>query len=254
MRQGREVAVVLVGHGSARHPDSAQPIHALASALAERRQWQTAAVFMKQAPKLEQALSLVDAPTVVVVPVFAGQGYYTDQLIPQAMALAGPVTRRGARIVHYTAPVGTHPRIPVLLASRAAGVAMSEGMSPKACSLLIIAHGSARPGGSGATPRAICEAIRAMGIFGEVALAFLEQEPYATDWRELVGGTEVLVLPLLVAQGMHASEDIPPLFGMVPGQSGPVGVDGRRVRLAAGLGSEPELVEIIAAMVEEAVA
>lgn len=254
MSDRREVAVILVGHGSARHPESAGPIRVLAATLAERHGWDTAAVFMKQEPTLERAPALVTAPNVVVVPVFAGTGYYTDQLIPRAMGLAGPLTHRDGRTIHYTAPAGTHPRIPSLLASRAAGVALADGLDPKDCSLLVVAHGSARPGGSGETPRAIADSIRAMAVFGEVALAFLEQEPLAADWRTLVRGRELVVLPLLVAQGMHASQDIPPLFGLSSGQTGPVEIDGRRVRLASGLGAEPELVEIVAEMVEAALA
>ncbi|MGE5545463.1 MAG: CbiX/SirB N-terminal domain-containing protein [Solirubrobacterales bacterium] len=250
-----DVAVILVGHGSARHPESAAPILALADRLRASGRWaEVEAVFMKQAPALEDASGLVTAPVVVVVPVFAGKGYYTDTLIPRAMGLTGPVTRTGGRTLLYTPPAGTHGRIPGLMAARAASVLRAEGLAPQSCSLLMIAHGSARPGGSGDTPRAIAAAIVASGTFAEVALAFLEQEPFARDWRSLVQGQEIVALPLLVAQGMHASQDIPPLFGLSSGQLGPVAIDGRRVRLASNLGAEPELADIIAEMVETALA
>jgi sirohydrochlorin cobaltochelatase len=243
---GRDAVLVLVGHGSARHPESAAPIQALARSLAERRPWRSVrAAFMKQEPGLDGALDDIDAPVVVVVPVFAGKGYYTDTLIPKALGLDGRVTRRHGRTLVYTDPVGTHPRLPAILARRAEGAARSDGRDPRACSLLLIAHGSARPGGAGATPTVIAQAIRTQDRFAEVALAFLEQAPFAADWRTLVRGDDVVVLPLLVAQGMHASEDIPPLFA---------GVTDRRVRLAANLGAEPDLLEIIAEMAEAALA
>lgn len=246
-------AIILVGHGSARHPDSAAPIHGLAEALRARGPWrEVAAVFMKQEPLLNRALERVTASEVVIVPVFAGKGYYTDHLIPQAMGLTGPVTRRDGRVLRYTAPAGCHPRIPGLLACRADGVARAGGMAPKDTSLLLIAHGSGRQGGAGETPRAIADAIAAMNHFAEVSLAFLEQAPFATEWRSLVRGRDVVALPLLVAQGMHASQDIPPLFGLTSGESGPVEIDGRRVRLATGLGAEPDLVGIVAEMVATA--
>lgn len=249
-----QISVILVGHGSARHPESAQPIRDLAAALKRSHGWDTHAVFMKQAPFLDQAFERVAAPVVVVVPVFAGKGYYTDQLIPRAMTLTGPITRRDGRVIHYTPPAGTHPRIPGLMACRAAGVAQQSGSAFEECALLLLAHGSARPGGSGETPRAIADAIRAMDCFAEVALAFLEQEPFATNWPALVTRREVVALPLLVAQGMHASQDIPPLFGLQSGQTGPVEAHGHRIRLAAGLGAEPELVDIVAEMVTAALA
>lgn len=246
-------AVILVGHGSARHPDSAVPILALAEELRRRGPWgEVTAVFMKQPPHLEQALERVNAETVVVIPVFAGKGYYTDTLIPRGMGLDGPVTIRNGRRILYTAPAGGQPRIPGLMACRADGVARECGWRPEQTSLLLIAHGSQRPGGAGETPRAIASAIAAHNHFAEVELTFLEQPPFAETWEQIVHGPRVVALPLLVAQGMHASQDIPPLFGLSSGQTGPVEINGRTVRLATGLGAEPELVDIIAEMAETA--
>ncbi|MBC7953104.1 MAG: hypothetical protein H7Z12_14955 [Rhodospirillaceae bacterium] len=251
-----DAAIILIGHGSARHPESAEPIHALAADLKARGPWtEVAAVFMKQAPYLNEALSLVQARRVVIVPVFAGKGYYTDTLIPREVGLDGPLTRRDSRELIYTQPAGCDPRIPGLMACRADGVVRSAGIDPTTASLLLIAHGSARPGGSGETPKAIAAAIAAMNHFAETRLVFLEQAPFARDWQSHVTDSgELVVLPLLVAQGMHASQDIPPLFGLSPGETGPVDMGGRRVRMAMNLGAEPELVDILATMVERALA
>lgn len=249
-----DTAILLVGHGSARHPESAKPIHGLAEALKARGPWpQVQAVFMKQEPRLDRALDLVDARRVAIVPVFAGKGHYTDTLIPREMGLDGPVTRRDGRVLVYTPPAGCDPRIPGLMACRADGVVRSAGIDPTTAGLLLIAHGSGRPGGAGETPKAIAAAIAAMNHFAQVTLTFLEQEPFARDWQGLVRpGGELVVLPLLVAQGTHASQDIPPLFNLTAGQTGPADIAGRRVRMATGLGAEPELVEIVATMVERA--
>ena len=191
------------------------------------------------------ALSLVGAQTVYVVPVFAGRGFYTGTLIPREIGLTGQVTEREGRRVLYTEPAGTHPRLPGLLACRADGMARACGWAPEATSLLLIAHGSSRPGGAGETPRAISAALAGMNHFAEVQLCFLEQEPFAQTWPEMITGDQVVALPLLVAQGMHAGQDIPPLFGLRQGETGPVVSHGRRVALATGLGAEPELEEII---------
>lgn len=246
-------ALVLVGHGSARHPDGAGPVLALAESIRKRGIFaEVAAVFLKQDPPLAAAETLVKAPTVFIVPVFAGKGHYTGTLIPREIGLTGKETIRDGRRFVYTEPAGTHPRIPGLLACRADGVARSRGWNPAEASLLLIAHGSARPGGAGETPKAIAAAIEAMGNFAEVTLAFLEQEPFAGQWRERVRGKRIVALPLLVAQGMHASRDIPPLFGMSGTGTGPVTCDGRQVVLGTGLGAEPELEEIILDLVRGA--
>lgn len=245
-------SLILVGHGSGNYPDAAAPVQALAESIGRRGLFQdVAAVFMKQAPRLSDALSLVSAATVYVVPVFAGQGYYTGTLIPREMGLTGQVTQRDGRRILYTEPAGTHPRLPGVLACRADGMARSCGWSAAETSLLLIAHGSSRPGGAGETPRAIADSLAAMDHFREVGLGFLEQEPLATGWPDLVDGGKVVALPLLVAQGMHAGRDIPPLFGMVQGQTGPVHSHGRQVALATGLGAEPELEDIILDLVRQ---
>jgi len=249
-------AIVLIGHGSARQPESARPILALAEALRARGPWtEVTAAFMKQEPRLDRALERVTAKRVIIVPVFAGKGYYTDVLIPREMGLDGPLTRRDGRILIMTPPVGCDPRIPGLMACRADGVVRSAGVDPTRAALLLIAHGSGRPGGAGETPKAIAAAIAAMNHFTQVTLTFLEQEPFARDWLDMVPPDgEVVVLPLLVAQGTHASQDIPPLFGMSAGQTGPVDIAGRRVRMTTGLGAEPELVDIVASMIQNAAA
>ncbi|TAN76273.1 MAG: hypothetical protein EPN20_02165 [Magnetospirillum sp.] len=242
----KNTALVLVGHGSTRHPDGAVPVLALAEDIRRRGRFaEVVAVFMKQDPPLAAAEHLVSAASVVVVPVFAGKGYYTDILIPREMGLTGPVTERAGRRFHYTAPAGTHPRIPGLLACRAEGVATAAGMAVERSALLLIAHGSSRPGGAGDTPRAIAAAIAAMNRFAEVVLVFLEQEPKAGSWAALATCRDVVALPLLVAQGMHASQDIPPLFGLAAGETGPTECDGHRLVLATGIGAEPDLVEVI---------
>ncbi len=244
-------ALVLVGHGSARHPGATRPLLELAEAVRRRNRFaEVAAVFFKNPPGPDQALALVRAAEVVVVPVFAGRGHYTDTLIPRAFGLSGRRGDRDGRTVAITPPVGAHPRLPALLAARAGAVAAAEGLDPAAISLLLLAHGSARGAGAGETPRAVAAALAGMGMFAEVALAFLEQEPRAESWPALVAGAEVVALPLLVVQGMHASEDIPPLFGLAPGQRGPVPAAGRRVRLATGLGAEADLVDIVVELAE----
>lgn len=246
----RNAALVLVGHGSARHPDGAVPVLALAEAIRRRGLFaEVEAVFMKQPPMLAEAEIMTRAATVFVVPVFAGKGYYTDTLIPREMKLTGPVTERDGRRFIYTAPAGTHPMIPGVLACRAEGVATAMGMEASKTTLLVIAHGSSKPGGAGDTPRAIVAAMTAMKRFAEVVLVFLEQAPLADSWPTLVNCRNVVALPLLVAQGMHASQDIPPLFGLKAGDRGPIESHGHKVVLGTGLGAEPDLEDIILQMV-----
>jgi sirohydrochlorin cobaltochelatase len=110
---------------------------------------------------------------------------------------------------------------------------------PGECSLLLIGHGSGRPGGAAVTPERIAAAIRQDGRFAEVATAYLEQAPFAQGWRSLVGRPRVLVAPLLLSQGLHARQDLPALFGA-------------DAVLCPLLGNEPALVELVLDKVREA--
>ena len=258
MTKTQQAALLLIGHGSSRYPEAVRPVLDLAAALRATGNFgDVATAFIKNAPTPEHVFPSLQAEAIVVVPVFAGKGWYTDVYIPQKLGLTGPVTHREGRTIVQTPPVGSHQRMPGVLAARAHAVASSAGLNPKEVSLLLIAHGSSRTGGSGETPagetpRAIAQEIRSLDDFHDVQLVFIEQEPRITQWPNLVAKGDVIVLQLLVAQGAHAAEDIAPLFGLTPGQCGPINCEGRAVRLAPGLGAEPELADIIIDMAKEA--
>lgn len=247
----KRAALVLAGHGSARNPDSRLPTDRLAAEIAARGLFAEVAVcFLKEPPFATTALSLVSASEVYVVPNFAGAGHITRHELPRALGLDGPLTVRDGRRIHFAEPVGSHPSLPALLRKRIEALAAGAGLDRRRLSVLLIGHGSARPGSSG-TAEAIAEALRAHGDYGEVVTAYLEQEPFVADWPRLVSTPTVIAAPLLVAEGLHGSEDLPPLFGLPRGGGGPAHVHGRTVFLCRGIGSDPEIVEVILERVRE---
>ncbi len=109
---GRNDAVAVLGHGTRRDSESEKNIYRVAGLVRERGLFaQVEAVFLDQEPNMLQLLDILDAPTVVVVPLFIADGWHVGQTIPEDLALDGAETRRHGRIVRYTAPVGTHPRM-----------------------------------------------------------------------------------------------------------------------------------------------
>jgi sirohydrochlorin cobaltochelatase len=248
-----DAALVLVGHGSSTLQDASFPTRALARIIREAGLFaEVACCFHKEPPALADGLSLVRSRRVFVVPNFIGEGYYTRDLIPRAMGLSGSLTvlagAGGQRIVHYARPVGTHPRVASLIADRAARHANEMGWTTEQSSLLLIGHGSARPGGAATTPEAIAAAIRAQGRFAEVKTAFLEQSPFARDWRDIVTSRQVLVAPLLVSQGLHASRDLPALFNAPATGT----AEAFRTALCPLLGTEPAMMDLVLDKVREA--
>lgn len=239
-----DAALLLVGHGSSRIATSRQVTDRLAEALGRRGLFaEVAACFWKEAPFL--SLDLVASPTVFIVPNFAGEGIFTRELIPERLGLTGTHSHRDGRHLIYTRPVGCHPRLPDLLRRRAVGLCHHDGLAPEKTSLLIVGHGSRRPGTVSETPEIVAAALRATATFADVATAYLEQDPAASLWRDLVSAPDILVAPWLISEGMHASADLPGLFGLSTPTGGPVALDGRRVWLMGGIGREAEVVDMI---------
>jgi sirohydrochlorin cobaltochelatase len=212
-------SLLLVAHGSTRYPAAADDLYRIADRLKPRFAHVDVA-FWRQPPILSPD-HLRDGK-VFVVPYFAGLGKHTEQLIPERLGLADRPD------VIYCPPVGCHPSLPGMTHRRA----LAAAAEPAETSLLLIGHGS-REGGANRTPEAIAETLRGMGGFAEVVTAYLEQAPFAADWRDLVRHPSVIAQPLLLSAGMHASDDLPPLFA------------GSEAVLLQGIGDEQEIAAMI---------
>lgn len=246
--------LVLVAHGSEKRPQSVDFLRALADDLRGQGRFSVVeALFMRGQPSVSVFGAIVAAagPTtpVVVAPVFMGRGYYTDELVPQALGLA-----KISHPVVYADPVGCHPQMPHLIAAKAQSVARAAGLDPKHSGLMLVAHGSSRPGGSGDTPKAMAHAIAAQGGFARVETSFLEQAPRAADWRETFPTEDVVVIPLVLAQGLHGTRDIPAAFDFGPEGGARRDEAGRMIVLASGLGLEPDLCRMVVEMAQKALA
>jgi sirohydrochlorin cobaltochelatase len=244
MNKWKDAALLLVGHGSSRLVTSRQATDRLVAAIGRRNLFaEIKACYWKEPPFL--SLDLVKAQTVYVVPNFAGEGAFTKRLIPEKLGITGTLSNLGTRRLIYTEPVGCHPRLPELLRLRAEELCRKNAISPEATGLLIIGHGSRQPGGVSATPEAVAETLRGMNRFAGVATAYLEQAPFVADWPQLIDSHHVIVAPWLISEGMHASEDLPPHFGLDTPTGGPVMVQGRMVWLVDGIGRDEDVVDMI---------
>lgn len=105
-------AVVILGHGTRRDPESATNVLRMAERVRASGQFAEAgAVFLDQEPDMRDMLTMFAARTVVVVPFFIAEGWHVGQTIPADLALEGSETRRDGRVVRYARAAGTHPGI-----------------------------------------------------------------------------------------------------------------------------------------------
>lgn len=108
----QDTALVVLGHGTGRDPHSREAIEQAADRLRQGGHFaEVQALYLDQEPNVSDWPSLTRAPTVVIVPFFASEGWHTLETIPADLGLTGPVTRLGGRTVCYSRPVGTHPAV-----------------------------------------------------------------------------------------------------------------------------------------------
>jgi sirohydrochlorin cobaltochelatase len=250
-------ALVLVGHGSTVNADSSAPTFDHAAEIARRGIFREVyCAFWKEEPSLRQVLHMIDADDIYVVPNFISEGYFTRTVIPRELALTGPVTQRDGKTIKYCEPVGSHPRMTELLLHRAAEIA--PGVAPKTASVFIVGHGTDLNDNSAVAAKREVERIAALGLYGEVLNAYMEEEPLISKWDEYATQPNVIVVPFFIADGLHSYEDIPVLLGIAPESPGAASADaksvfagnpyhlrGRALYYASAIGTEPKFAEII---------
>lgn len=107
-----EIALVIVGHGTPRHPDSGGVTHGVVRAVRDR--WSrgpVAAAFLDEAPTVPEVIGGLDVASAVVVPFFISEGWHAGVTLPGSLAVEGGRGRLGEMPIRYTQPVGTHPSI-----------------------------------------------------------------------------------------------------------------------------------------------
>ena len=255
MAERASAALIIAGHGSARNPEGSASTHRHAEEIRRRGLFAEVSVgFCRQPPFLRKVTAAVSASEVFVVPHLTCKGYVATSLIPREMGLDGPVTERigpdGRQRIHLCDPVGSHPDIAGIITRRLNFVIAGNGLDAADTALLVVGHGTTRDDASARQTLSLAAEL-------DASAAFLEIPPFIGTWPQLTASPNVVVAPFLMADGSHASEDIPLLLGLdatdprllrlaedgIP--AGPFDVHGRRLWYCRAVGSEPEVVEII---------
>lgn len=250
-------ALVIAGHGSTVNPDSSGPTFDHAEEIVRRGVFgEVHCCFWKEEPSFQQIFHMIDRDEIYVVPNFISEGYFTRTVIPRELELEGAVTRRGGRVIKYCDPVGNHERMTELLLHRAAEVA--PGVDPRETSLFIVGHGTDLNENSAVAAKREVERIAALGRYGEVLNAYMEEEPLISKWHEAARHPNVVVVPFFISDGLHSYEDIPVLLGIAEESAGaasanakqvfqrnPYQLRGRTLYYASAIGTEPLFAEVI---------
>jgi sirohydrochlorin cobaltochelatase len=271
-----DAALVLLGHGTTQNPDSAIPVLQHAAEL--RRRGCFAVVreaFWKQEPQVADVLKELAVARVFLVPLFISEGYFSEEVIPQALGFKKEgqgslvrVQRRDSGTLLYCGPVGTHEAMTEVLVARALGIIerfpFPRPPGAKNITLFIAGHGTEQNENSRKVIDKQVELIRAREVYADVQAVFLDEEPRIASCYQTARTKNIVVVPFFMSDGLHVREDIPVLLGEPqrvvqqrlqngqPTWRNPTERFGKLVWYASSVGTEPLVAEVIMERVREA--
>ena len=199
-----------------------------------------AALLNYSRPTLGEALDRLvqrGATAVTVLPYFLVAGHFTRVVLPQA--LAALQTAHPGLTLMQAAPLGVHPALAALVRQRAVA-----GGAKRESAVLLAAHGSRDPQDN-APILAVAALLRAAGAFGAVSVGYLGLNepslPAAIAAAVTAGARHLVVVPYLLQLGKHTAEDV--TAAVATARRGYPSV---QIQLAAQLGYDPLLVEVLA--------
>lgn len=207
-------ALLIVGHGSTENPDSSTPYFEHADEIRRRGLFaEVHCCFWKEEPSMREAIYLIDAQEVYVVPDFISEGYFTQDVIPRELQLTGPSTEVRGKTFHYCLPVGIHSSMTGLILKRAREIA--PGVDPAETTLIITGHGTGLNQNSTKAIRDQANLIAASGAgYAAVIDTYMEEQPFIADWDKLSQTPNVVIVPFFISDGLHSYQDIPVLLGI----------------------------------------
>jgi len=235
-------ALVLVGHGSARNPNTRLPICRVVQEVKRRGLYdEVRCGLLKEEPRVCKTLDPLTSEDITVVPFFISDGYYTRSVIPTCLGLD---QKRERPRIRYTKAIGSHPRFAKLLLAHAKDAGWSPGDS-----MVILGHGTPKNPASGMNVYLQAERVRQQLPEEEILTSFIDEPPFVTDVWSLAKASRIFVVPLFIGNGWHVTETIPEDLGLDDQFRGTK--DGRELIMTTAVGTDPGLVDIILEIAEE---
>lgn len=238
-----ETTLLILGHGSSKHPDSSASVRRHTEILARKGCFaDVRCAFLKEDPLIDDCLDGLEHREVMIVPDFLAEGYFTRKVIPAKLA-----SQAAWKHCHMTPPVGSHPMMSELIQESAQAL-LDEWLMDET-SLLVIGHGSGKNPCSKQTLLHHLGELRASASWGQVADLWLEEAPIVKDWQQVAKHRQVVVVPYLLNDGQHGGWDIPADLGIgadAQPQEHTHELGKHQVRLAPALGTSVRFADAIA--------
>ena len=237
--------VILAAHGSRHDPGINAAIRGYAQAVSQRAAFSGVhCAFHQGDPAFSTALDMVISSQVIVVPVMASDGYYSQIVLPRELAKSSRCSEIAMTI---TKPLGSHLLVCHLMSRRLARLIELHRLDPVTTSVVVIGHGTTRHSESANTTHDLVERLRGNPL-QDVFEAFLDEPPYVESVLDRACNPTVVVLPFLIASGAHAVLDIPRRLGSNFRRAGSAMIghsQGQRIIIDEPFGADPCVPELL---------
>lgn len=184
-------------------------------------------------PSLEESLKKLEqrkAP-IYLVPFFLAEGITLAALSDRLSLLRA---KGHAAEVHLSPIFGLHPDLVASIRATCLEALENRDWKAKECALLLVGHGTRRNPASRQRLEALVAELHDLP-FGDMACAFLEEEPDIETALRKLKKRRVLALGCFTEQGRHALEDVPEALAPY----------GDRVHYLGPLGAAPWIPELL---------
>ncbi len=248
-------AVIIAAHGSHHDATAARIAEAHARRVAKKLGFsKVTAAFHQGKPSYVEAVANASAEEIVVVPLMASAGYFADTVLSKAIAAGNA---RSAHRVTITAPVGTHPSIAGMVERRIARLANEFDLDPTETAVAIVGHGTTRNPRSRETTVELAHAIAENRVATSCIAVFLDESPGIESVYALVREPNIIVIPMLIGGGYHATRDLPARLSIDIDDTVTLPfvrqVGNRRIVMDIAVGQHDEISDVIANIVQAAI-